>query len=172
MNRVDVLTWWYAGQRTGEDNGTGPTCWQAQPNSWCGDTYPGEGAQANLHESIINLHLWENKSVYNWWTSARTYPCPGHVELDGTDDDKDEQTAEWDLCQRPLCVPWDVLQYLREGERQNWGIKSSGMIIPASASNGRLQWQFPEMSTMCISVYPPPRGWSDWRHRPRWGWAE
>lgn len=27
------------------------------------------------------------------WT-ARTYPCPGHVELDGADDDKDEQTAE------------------------------------------------------------------------------
>lgn len=40
---------------------------------------------------------------------AQTYPCPGHVELDGADDHQDEQTAEWDLRQRPLRVPWDVL---------------------------------------------------------------
>lgn len=25
---------------------------------------------------------------------AQTYPCPGHVELDGADDHQNEQTAE------------------------------------------------------------------------------
>ena len=47
---------------------------------------------------------------------AVNYPHPGHVELNGADDDQDQQPPQCDLRQRALLEPSHILQRLKHGQ--------------------------------------------------------
>lgn len=70
-----VLTWWCVGQRIDGDNETGLTCWQVQPDSWCGGTYPRKDECRNIHGYLmvckcVSFSMRVDESVYKWWTEA------------------------------------------------------------------------------------------------------
>lgn len=112
-----ALTWWCAERRTDGDFETGLTCWQVQQDNWCVGTYPD-----NAHNTAKNQFTrWVLTEFFSikfcqkiYLCVSLFYPCPCHVELDGANDNQDEQTSKRDLCQWPLCVPWNVFQHLKD----------------------------------------------------------
>lgn len=168
-----ALTWWYAERRTDGDFEIGLTCWQVQQDNWCVGTYPEDAHnKKNQFTRWVLTELFSIKSCQKMYLCASPfYPRPCHVELDGANDNQDEQTSKRDLCQWPLCVPWNVFQHLKDDKgtvmtRGCWKLYEWLTLVSESED---FFSPLPDVSRGMhnkVCVYLPLHGWSDWRHRP------
>ena len=58
-----------------------------------------------------------------------SYPHPGHVVLYCPDDDQHYEPSQGDLCDGPVCVPWDAVHMLQADVRQTNLIKELNKIL-------------------------------------------